>query len=112
MVYCSNCGKELNDDANFCTNCGTRTPKGIKEGVTIPWTETEIKQDLDKALKKASKAIDEGVKVARETLKEVASELDKEIKSVKEKRRPINCAVCGEENPRSAKYCTKCGNLL
>lgn len=116
MVYCSNCGKELNDDANFCNNCGTRTHKGVKEGVTIPWNETEIKQDLDVALQKASKAIDEGVKKAKETLKEVAEELDKEIKSakerVKEKKQPIYCAVCGEENPRSAKYCTKCGKLL
>jgi len=116
LVYCSNCGKELNDDANFCTSCGTRTPKGIKEGVSIPWAETEIKQDLDNALQKASKAIDEGVKTARESLKEVAAEIDKELKSakekVKERKQPVFCAVCGQENTRLAKYCTKCGNAL
>jgi len=116
LVFCSNCGKELNDDANFCTNCGTRTPKGVNEGVSIPWVETEIKRDLDNALQKASKALDEGVRVARESLKEVAVEIDKELKSAKEKVRersqPAYCAVCGQENTRSAKYCTKCGNKL
>ena len=26
-MVCSNCGKELNDDAKFCTNCGTKVEK-------------------------------------------------------------------------------------
>jgi hypothetical protein len=116
LVYCSNCGKELSGDANFCANCGTRTPKGIKEGVSIPWVETEIKQDLDNALQKASKAIDEGVKIARESLKEVAVEIEQELKSakekVKERNQPVFCAICGQENIRSAKFCTKCGKAL
>lgn len=106
----------MNDDANFCTNCGTRTPKGIKEGVSIPWADTEIRQELDIALQKASKAIDDGVKIARESLKEVAVEIERELKSakerVKERSQPVVCAVCGQENIRTAKYCTKCGNAL
>lgn len=27
-MYCRNCGKELNENADYCTNCGVATTKG------------------------------------------------------------------------------------
>jgi predicted amidophosphoribosyltransferase len=36
MVFCSKCGKELGNEANFCLQCGVRTLKGETDGVPIP----------------------------------------------------------------------------
>jgi len=117
MVYCSNCGKELSPDENFCSKCGVRTEKGVKEGAAVPWmADTHWRQDVDIALQKASKAIDDGVKVARDSLREVAQEVEKGVRSaregVKERTGPVFCRNCGTQNTRYAKFCTKCGKEL
>ena len=39
MVYCSNCGEKIADDANFCPKCGTKTPKGKTSNVSYPGGE-------------------------------------------------------------------------
>ena len=117
MSYCSNCGKELDAESNFCSKCGVRTEKGVKEGVAIPWaSDPQWRQEMDVALQKASKAIDDGVKVVRDTFRDVAGEVEKGVKeartSVKEKSSPVYCRNCGQENTRYAKFCTKCGKEL
>lgn len=116
MIYCANCGKQLEDDANFCPKCGTRTEKGVKEGVNIPWGDTQIKQELDKALSEASKALDEGVKVARVTLQDVGKRINEEVQNARDRSRErtqtIHCTTCGQENMTSAKFCSKCGAEL
>ena len=84
MTYCSNCGKEIEAEANFCSKCGVRTDKGVTEGVAIPWaSDPHWKQEMDVALTKASKAIDEGVKIVQDTFREVAHEMDKNVKKIK-----------------------------
>jgi len=117
MSYCSNCGKELDAESNFCLKCGVRTEKGIKEGVAIPWaSDPHWRQEMDITLQKASKAIDDGVKIVRETLRDVAGEVEKGVNqartSVKEKAGPVYCRSCGQENTKYAKHCTKCGKEL
>ncbi len=116
-VYCSNCGKELDTEANFCPKCGVRTEKGVQEGMKIPWmSDSHVRQELDVALQKASKAIDDGVKIVQDTFKEVAGELEKGVntarQNVKDKTGPVFCRVCGQENTRYARFCTKCGKEL
>ena len=77
MSFCSNCGKELDAESNFCSRCGVRTEKGVKAGVAIPWaSDPHLRQEMDVALQKASKAIDEGVKIVRETFRVVAGEVE------------------------------------
>jgi predicted amidophosphoribosyltransferase len=117
VTYCSNCGKELDAESNFCFNCGVRTEKGIKEGASIPWaSDPHWRAEIDVALQKASKAIDEGVKIVQETFREVAGEVEKGVKSaktnIKESTGPVFCKVCGTENTKYAKFCTKCGKPL
>ena len=117
MTYCSNCGKEIDAEANFCPKCGVRTEKGVKEGVSIPWAaDPHWKQEMDIALDKASKAINEGVKIVQDTFREVAHEVDKNVNtartSVTERTTPVYCKNCGQENTRYAKFCMKCGKPL
>jgi predicted amidophosphoribosyltransferase len=117
MVYCSACGKEIDAEANFCPKCGVRTEKGVQEKVTIPWASDPYwRQELDVALKKASKAVDDGVKIVQDTFKEVVGEVDKGVKSarenVKDRTGPVFCRVCGQENNKFSRYCTKCGKEI
>jgi len=95
---------------NFCPKCGVRTEKALREGVATPY-DAHWRQDVDSALRQASQAIDEGVKVARESLREVAKEIDKEFKSYRESEK-LYCRNCGAENVHSAKFCVKCGKPL
>jgi predicted amidophosphoribosyltransferase len=117
MAYCSNCGKELDAESNFCPKCGVRTEKGVKEGVALPWASDPYwRGEVDVALKKASKAVDEGVKIVQDTFREVAGEVEKGVKtaktSIKESAGPVFCRNCGGENTRYARFCTKCGKEL
>jgi predicted amidophosphoribosyltransferase len=117
VTYCSNCGKELDAESNFCSKCGVRTEKGVKEGVSIPWaSDPHWRAEMDVALQKASRAIDEGVRIVQETFREVAGEVEKGVNTaktnVKERTGPVFCKVCGNENTRYSKYCMKCGKPL
>ena len=39
MVYCSNCGAQIPDEANFCPKCGTKTIAGKAAKVSYPSDE-------------------------------------------------------------------------
>jgi len=117
MVYCSNCGRQVDDDANFCPKCGVRTEKGVSEGVSSPWfSDPRWRQDIDSALQKAGKSIDEGLKVARDSLRDAAKRVEEEVqtarKDFRERAGPVFCKACGQENTRYARFCTKCGKEL
>ncbi len=109
MSFCTNCGKGLDAESNFCPKCGVRTENGVKAGAAIPWTsDPHLRQELDVALQKASKAIDDGVKVVRETFREVAGEVEKGVKQARTSV-PVTCQSCGQENTKFAKFCSRCG---
>jgi membrane protease subunit (stomatin/prohibitin family) len=110
--FCTNCGKGLDAESNFCPKCGVRTENGVKAGVAIPWTsDPHLRQELDVALQKASKAIDDGVKVVRETFKEVAGEVEKGVKQARTSV-SVTCQNCGQENTKFARFCSRCGKEL
>jgi hypothetical protein len=112
MSFCPNCGKGLDAESNFCPKCGVRTENGVKAGVAIPWTsDPHVRQELDVALQKASKAIDDGVKIVRETFREVAGEVEKSMKQARTSV-PVACQNCGQENMKFAKFCSRCGREL
>ena len=115
MSFCSNCGKELDAESNFCQKCGVRTEKGVKAGVAIPWaSDPHWRQEMDVALQKASKAIDEGVKIVRETFRDVAGEVEKGVKKARTSMKEgyVECWNCGQESTKFAKFCTNCGKEL
>ena len=60
MVYCSNCGEKIDDDAYFCPKCGTKTPKGKASKATYPSDELrdafyQVGIELEKAFTMAAK---------------------------------------------------------
>ena len=116
LIYCVSCGKQIDDEANFCPKCGTRTAKAVKDGVSIPFSETQMKADIERAIAQASRAIDEGVKIAQIALQDVVTRVDEEVRIARGKSKdqsaPFFCVACGGENNRTAKYCMKCGKEL
>ena len=105
MVFCSNCGEKLPEDANFCTKCGFRTRRGVEEGVSAPtedWREAFSKMgvEMEKAFQTAAKEIQKALKNVREDVREPRS------------RQQVICKNCGERGPANATFCTKCGEKL
>ncbi len=105
MVFCSNCGEKLPENAYFCPRCGMRTKKGIEAGISTPWedlrvTLTKMGEELEKAFSIAGKEMEKAFKTAREKIKEATS------------REPVVCPHCGEKNSADARFCYKCGKKL
>lgn len=105
MVYCSECGEELPEEAAFCPKCGSRTGEPLKEGVSIPMDElreglAEAGEEIEKALQIAAREIDRAFRTARENIRDHT------------RRRTVACPDCGEKNPYYAKFCHSCGKAL
>lgn len=59
-MFCVKCGKELPDDAQFCSGCGTKVG-GEKRTVEIP--KLDIGALKEKAEKRKTKGLEEGMKI-------------------------------------------------
>jgi predicted amidophosphoribosyltransferase len=122
MVECKSCGHELDKDANFCSHCGLRTDKGVKNGVKTPIDgRANWEKEIKAALEVAAKSVEEGFRIARESIREVSEELSTEFSERREKwesRREsqrdeqIYCPKCGHRNNMDAVFCSKCGKKL
>jgi DUF4097 and DUF4098 domain-containing protein YvlB len=62
MVYCTKCGAEIPEGANFCQRCGTKTAKG-SDPDRSGW-----EADVESALQSAVRSIEEGFRVAKESI--------------------------------------------
>ena len=58
--------------------------------------------------------IEDGVKIVRETFKEVAGGVEKGVNQARTsmKEGPVHCENCGQDNAKFAKFCSKCGKEL
>ena len=105
MVYCSNCGTKLDDDAYFCFKCGTKTQTGKNAKAMYPADELrdafyQVGLELEKAFTLA----------ARETqaaFKKVSADLQQ--KNVSNSQGTVVCSSCGTKNVSGAVFCHSCG---
>ena len=105
MLYCSNCGEKLSEDALFCSKCGTKTAKGVESNVPGPSDElkaafAKMSVELEKAFSVAAKEINAAFQTASENIQK---SLHKE---------QVTCTSCGEKNPNNAVFCYNCGKRL
>jgi len=117
MVRCRSCLKELDEDANFCPNCGLRTEKGEAENVKTPVDRrSNWEKELEAAIQNATSLLEDAFEAAKKGIKKVSEEALAELEEVKEtrigKKAPIYCHKCGAKNPSDSEYCTKCGSKL
>jgi len=105
MVFCSNCGEKLPENAYFCPKCAVRTRKGVEAGISTPWEDlkaafSKTGEEIEKAFSIAGREIEKAFKRAREEIREATS------------REPVVCSHCGEKNFADAQFCYKCGKKL
>jgi len=75
MVFCRNCGTELSDAANFCSNCGVKTAKGVEANVSMPYREviSDMEKQLEKAAVTASEEVRNAFNRAKEEIRKAAN---------------------------------------
>ncbi len=116
MVYCSNCGAKLDDDANFCPKCGTKTPKGKSSNVNYPSDELKdafyrVGVELERAFTVAAHETHQALKKAKEDFdKSRGSQTSKANASAQDTA--ITCPNCGTKNAQGAIFCSSCGSRL
>lgn len=74
-MYCTKCGIELPEKANFCLNCGVRTARGLEAKVPLPYKEmfSDMENQLEKAFLTASEEIKTAFNKAREDVRKAAN---------------------------------------
>ncbi len=66
MVYCIKCGKDLPDDAYFCSACGHRTSRAEEEGVPARQDLSTLEGSIETMVSQAVRTIEETVRSATE----------------------------------------------
>ena len=93
------------EDSAFCPYCGAKTSVGSEARAYYS------SEDLREALAKMGEELEK-------TFETVGKELHEAFKTVREDVRKsartdvIACQKCGEKNPSSANFCSKCGTKL
>lgn len=103
MVYCSNRGEKIGDDANFCPKCGTKTPKGKTSKVVYPTDQLtdafySVGAELEKAFTVAAKETHAAIMKARDNLQQKPAE-----------QQTLACPKCSSKNPLGSIFCNNCG---
>ena len=75
MVYCSNCGAQIADDAYFCPKCGTKTEKGKAAKAAYPSDELrdafyQVGIELERAFTIAARETHQAILKARDNLQQ------------------------------------------
>lgn len=96
MVYCSNCGTQLVEDANFCPKCGFKTPKGKSANARYPSDQLtdafyQVGVELERAFNMAARETHQAIKKARDNLQPP-------------ERQTVACPKCGTKNMSGAVF--------
>lgn len=106
MVYCSNCGEKIPEDAYFCPKCGAKTQKGAEANAKYPSDEvreafTRMGMELEKAFSTAAVEIHAAFKKATANMNPKTAEQE-----------AVVCPNCSVKNQAGAVFCRNCGNKL
>jgi transposase len=114
MVYCSNCGTKLEDEAYFCYKCGTKTQAGKTAKAMYPSDELrdafyQVGLELEKAFNIAAKETQAAFKRVSE---EVQQKQSKPSTSAVSTQNSVVCPKCGTKNVSGSIFCSNCGSRL
>lgn len=106
LVYCSNCGEKIADDAYFCPKCGTKTDKGKAAKAAYPADELrdaiyQVGIELEKAFNMAARETHSAIQKARENWQQKPGQ-----------QTTATCPKCGTKNPEGSIFCHNCGARL
>ncbi len=114
MVYCSNCGAQVADDANFCPKCGTKTLAGKTAKVSYPSDELQdafyhVGTELEKAFTIAAHETHAAFKKVSDNMQQKNTT---QSTSQTPKEATITCPHCGAKNVSGAIFCNSCGKRI
>lgn len=141
-MFCTNCGKEMEDGVKFCTNCGTLLQRAVRESAKSEDTADQVMENYKKleAEVEAKRAeynqlvseVAETDKIKLEIVK-VHEDIEIMLKNAQVRRlaqesRTSNdhmeqeatetqnvrkfCPKCGAQLEENARFCSNCGNKL
>jgi len=93
MPYCSECGKKNEDDAKYCTKCGSHIAKS-----------SDFEKDIDQFAEEFGRKAEEFGKRMEKKAKEFAKSMEEHTTS-----KTKDCPECKEELDCDANFCWKCG---
>jgi predicted RNA-binding Zn-ribbon protein involved in translation (DUF1610 family) len=111
MVYCSNCGSKIDDEAFFCPKCGTKTVKRKAATASYPSDELraafyQVGVELEQAFTTAAKEMHSAFKKVSEDMRQ------KPAAKTESAAATVTCSSCGTKNPTGSVFCNNCGNRL
>jgi predicted amidophosphoribosyltransferase len=106
LVYCSNCGEKIADDAYFCPKCGTKTAKGKAAKAAYPADELrdafyQVGIELEKAFNIAARETHSAIQKVRDNIQQKPAQ-----------QQTITCPKCSTKNPTGSIFCHNCGTKL
>ena len=132
MVFCSNCGADIEEHQKFCPECGTRVGKA-EQPLTLPPPPVESqsdsssqkhgmlerldidKEDIDEVAEKAKKGLGRLGRLAKKGLQrgaELANQGIEVAKDTIEERRTASEESTTHAPAEGSKLCTNCGQAV
>jgi uncharacterized membrane protein YvbJ len=107
LVYCSNCGSQIADDAFFCSKCGTKTDKGKAAKAVYPADElrdtfNQVGIEIEKAFNIAARETHSAFQKAKENWQQHKYPQEQ----------TVACTKCSTKNPEGSTFCRDCGTKL
>jgi DNA-directed RNA polymerase subunit M/transcription elongation factor TFIIS len=109
LVYCSNCGSKIDDEAYFCPKCGTKTPKGKAAKAAYP--SDEIRDAFYHVGIELERAFTIAAKETHSAFKRVSEDLQGKPSATKSQSL-VTCPKCGTKNPTGSVFCYNCGSRI
>lgn len=111
MVYCSNCGEKIDDNACFCPKCGTKTPAGKASNASYPADELrdafyKVGIELERAFNMAARETQAAFRKASENMQQ------KNSPKYSNAQGSVVCTSCGANNVSGAVFCHSCGSKV
>ena len=105
-MFCSNCGKELKEEANFCPNCG-RPVKKKERDIKKKEDNVEFNAEKSEELEKEYRQLQQLELERKKHISEIISENKERITELGQQ---IDTILKQEEERLTEKeYCPKCG---
>jgi predicted amidophosphoribosyltransferase len=109
MVYCSNCGAKIDEEAFFCPKCGTKTPMG--KSANAPYPSDELRDAFYKVGIELERAFTMAARETHAAFKRVSEDIKQKPASTTTAE-TMACPNCGTKNPSGSIFCNNCGTRL